>query len=284
MKIIIISFCFLILMTTFVSAQKKEVSWKRDEDALVTDVYLFHSGHAIILPTAETLHRDNFEFEISHRFYPPISEGSDALYGFDGPANMRLGLGYGITDRLVVALARSNLDDNLEFQAKYRTFQLQNKTLPIIIAVQAGLAWNLQSFVDRKRSDSRNFQYYGQLIINTMHKNKIGIGIVPTYIINSDIFTENSENTFSLGTYAQYYIHRAFSLLFEWNPNISGHRRNYNSGSFGIEIETGGHFFKIIVTNNVRLNLSQFAAGSENSFDSDQWRFGFSITRLLKFW
>ena len=78
----------LILFLGTSLAQK--VQWKRGE-VPVSHLQLFHSTHVINLPTAESMQSGDFEFEISHRFVPPIDEGYSAFWGLDGPANIRLG-------------------------------------------------------------------------------------------------------------------------------------------------------------------------------------------------
>ena len=75
---------------------------------------IFHSPQSANLPTAETLQKGQWLFEISHRFFPPVSDGADALWGFDGPVINRLGLAYAASDRVMFGVLRSNLSDNLE--------------------------------------------------------------------------------------------------------------------------------------------------------------------------
>ncbi|MBD3298810.1 MAG: hypothetical protein GF341_09165, partial [candidate division Zixibacteria bacterium] len=75
-------------------AQGDDVSWERSAPATTPELKLFESTHAINLPTAEPLNAGEFQFEITHRFFPKFSDGYDDLYGLDGPVNMRLGLGY----------------------------------------------------------------------------------------------------------------------------------------------------------------------------------------------
>jgi hypothetical protein len=55
----------------------------------------------------------------------------------------------------------------------------------------------------------------------------------------------------------------------------------HDSGTFGIELETGGHFFKVLLTNQARMNPTQFLGGTPFNFEADQWRVAFNITRLL---
>lgn len=268
--------------TTAVLAQGSQARWKRSSAGSTSDLQLFHSTQVANLYTAETLQQSDILFEISHRFFPPVSDGGDALFGLDGPVNMRLGLGYALSNRILVTLARANVNDNVDLWVKYKALQIRSSFLPMIIALQAGGAWNTQKYFGRDRGDSRNFQYYGQVIANTLIAKKLGIGITPTYLQNTQIFSTDTENSFTLGAYAQYYISFGYALFVEWNPTISGPRYRYDSFTAGFELETGGHFFKFILTNNPYINPSQFQAGADVPFDSDNWRLGFNITRLLK--
>lgn len=270
----------IILISSLAAAQDDQVSWKRSSADETRELQLFHSTQAVNLPTTETLQKNNLEFEISHRFIPDIKSGSKSLYGFDGPVNMRLALGYAPTDRMIVTLGRSNLHDNVDLWIKYKVVQLPNDILPLSAALRIGGAWNTE-VADRSSGDHRNFQYFGQIIINTLIAKRVGIGLVPSYLENSYIFTGDRQYSFTLGTYFQAYITSMLSAVFEWNPTVTGFRTRNNPVAFGIELETGGHFFKIVLVNSTLLNTSQFLAGTDNAFSSGEWHIGFNITRLL---
>ena len=87
-------------------AQGKRVRWKRQATPVRPELQLFHSPHLVSLPTATTLQKGDFEFEISHRFIPTLNSGYSSLYGLDGPVNMRIALGYAPTNRMVITLGR----------------------------------------------------------------------------------------------------------------------------------------------------------------------------------
>jgi len=259
-----------------------QISWKKQEAVDNLPLQLFHSPQSINLPTAETLQKGDFEFEISHRFLPSIKDGSKNLYGFDGPVNMRLALGYAVTDDLVLTLGRSNVDDNFDLRGKYRLLQFKETFLPLLVGVQFGIAKNTQP-IRPIASSGRAYQYFGQIIFNTMIDKKLGIGLVPSYLYNSNIYRADVQNSFTLGMNLQYYISNMVSALAEFNPTVNGYLNRFNSAAFGFELETGGHFFKIILTNNAKLNPAQFLSGADKDFGNGEWRLGFNITRLLKF-
>ena len=284
MKHIIIALALFLLLAGLGSAQTEQSHWTRTEAPVKLDLELFRSGHAISLPTTETLQKGDLEFEISHRFSPPVSKGSNYLWGLDGPINMRLGLGYALTNKIVITAAISNAEDNNDWRLKYKLLQLRNPDFPIVVALQGGAAWNREVYVEgRNTGDSRNFQYYGQLIINTMIKKKLGIGLVPSYLQNSDIYSTGTKHSITVGSYLEYYLNSIVGVLAEWSPVIDGYHRGYTPAAFGVEFNTGGHFFKIVLTNSIWLNPSQYLAGTDYKFKSSEWRLGFNITRLLRF-
>jgi hypothetical protein len=114
-----------------------------------------------------------------------------------------------------------------------------------------------------------------------MIQKKIGIGVVPTYLYNSHIFCVDPEYSFTLGSYVQYYLSSRMSLLTEWNPTVSGWRQDFDSLTFGLELETGGHFFKIFLSNNDKVNTTQHIAGANQDFTKGDFRIGFMITRTF---
>jgi hypothetical protein len=275
-----------VVLLTFVTAgisvgQEDKISWKRQETTKL-GVHLFHSPHVFNLPTTETLQAGDLEFEISHRFFPTINSGFEDFWGLDGPVFNRLALGYGITDKTDFTIGRSNLNDNVDFRLKREMFEFSHDLLPSELALAGGLAWNTDVF-DRDTYDSKNFQYYGQLVINTLYKEVLGIGLVPSYLYNSDIFSDETKYSFTSAVYLQYYFMKNWSLVYEWNFLISGYRSDYNPVSIGVEIETGGHFFKILLSNSSDLNPSQYLTGADLNVAEGDWRLGFMITRLLSF-
>lgn len=259
-----------------------QVRWQRGAAKADVGVHVFRSTQSFNLPTAETIQKGNWEFEISHRFLPALSSGRRGLWGLDGPVNMRLAMGYAITDRLIATLARSNMMDNVDLSLKVNALQIKSRVLATAVALKTGVGWNTE-VPGRRAEDSKNAQVYAQLIINTrIHKN-VAIGVVPSYVNNFAIFSDDIEHTFVVGLYSQWYLGDLFSVLAEWNFSEAGFYFPNDAISLGIELGTGGHFFKILVTNSTALNPSQFLPGTTTDFSTDQWRLGFNVTRILDF-
>ncbi len=274
---------FVVLVLIFVlaiSLTAQNVHWKPKKKK-IQKVELFHSTQSVHFATATFLRKGEFEYEISHRFLPTINT-QKAFLGIDGPARIRMGLAYGITEKTMIMLARSNAQDNIDLHFKHHLLAWANNVAPLKIAARIGMGWNTE-VVGRKITDGKNFQYYGQLIFNTMIRKKLALGVVPSYLYNSHIFCQQNTYSFTFGAYFQYYLGAMWSLLIETNTTITGYRGQFNSALVGIELETGGHFFKIFVGNNATPNPSQYLAGSDLKMNLNNLRLGFNITRILKF-
>lgn len=276
---ILLYIIIVMLLVGSLYAQGPSVQWKRAE-GVELDLFLFHSTHALNLPTAETLQKGDFLFEIHHRFNTPVSSGVGEVWGLDGGVTMRIAVGYAVTNKFLITLGRSNREGNIDLSLKYKAFQIRHDVFPTLIGLNVAGVYNGKP-VNEIASSSRKYQFFISMIANTLYKKKLGIGIVPGYLYNSHIYCKDIQYSLTLGAYIQYYIMDTWSLIIEVNPTLRGWRDKYDSFAFGVELETGGHFFKILVGNNTAINLSQYLAGAGNSFKSGDWHLGFNISRLL---
>jgi len=243
---------------------------------------VFHSTQSANLPTATTIPKGWGLFEISHRFLPSFSQGADALWGLDGPVYNRLGLAYAPTERLMVGLQRSNFDDNLEFNAKAWLLEGRSGEMRYKVAAMGGYAINFGATPTGGVRDNES-QYYGQAILDASVADRFALGVVPTVFRNPRIEDIDPVSTFVLGLHGQYRATRSLSLLAEWIVSVQSVQYPHDGVSFGLEIETLGHFFKLLATNQVRMNPTQYLVGTPFGYGKNDWHFGFNITRALRF-
>lgn len=271
----------VVLVPLTVSGQDRPARWQRRGQPTTIPVTVFHSTQSANLPTAETLAGGEWLFEISHRF-GLIDSGTGGFYGLDGPVVNRFGLAFAPTDRVLIGVLRSNAFDNVDLGAKARLFEAGG-ALPVMVAVAGGIAWNTQAPEGDPGFEDNETQAYAQVILNTLVGGRLAVGVVPSWVRNPDPFTTAADNAFAVGLNGQIYLSELVSLFGEWVVSDEQAGLGHDTGSFGIELETGGHFFKLLVSNSQRMNPSQVLSGTSSAVAADQLRFGFNITRILTF-
>src|SRR5215212_6689167 len=99
----------------------------------------FKSSRVIMSHSMEMLRPGVLDFRILHRF-GRVNGGAYEFFGLDGPASVRLGLDYGITDDLTVGIGRSTFNKELDGYLKYRFIQQSTglKSSPVSLVVVAG--------------------------------------------------------------------------------------------------------------------------------------------------
>ncbi len=265
--------------------QERKIRWKKKIFKGAQPVEIFHATLLVNLPTTELLSKGNLEFIVSHRFIPSVGEGIDALFGMDGPAYIQLSLAYAPINRLMIALERSNRENHYQLWVKGRLWE-SGGAIPAALAIKAGIgvAAENPTISGRSRFHSRNWQYFAFLPLNLRLQKNLMAGIVPAVVYNAYIYSRDPEYSASIGGMLEYFVTDAMGIYGEWNQTVSGYRAtDSKSFAFGVEFETGGHFFKIFLTNSTRLNGAQVIPGVDRRIDAfGDLHLGFTITRLLR--
>lgn len=88
------------------------------------------NGHSV-----ETVAKNHLDLRISHRF-GRLNEGAYNLFGLDA-ATMRIGLEYGLTNRLMIGAGRSTSQKTYDYFAKYRIIRQSSTGYPVSITALA---------------------------------------------------------------------------------------------------------------------------------------------------
>jgi hypothetical protein len=231
--------------------------------------------------TIETEEKGVLKFIISHRF-GTIDGGIDELFGLD-IANIRLGFDYGITDRLMVGIGRSNVTlKPLDAYIKYKLLLQQESRMPITLTLYSSVGTNLDQ-------DSGSFQnksfFTFHPIVGRKFSDRFSLQLSPSLVLrNSETLVDDKTLAIALGVGGKYQITKTLAILGEYffafpNQLVEGY---YNSVGIGLEIETHGHIFQLNFTNSVGMTEKVFITDTrDDSFDG-KIRFGFNITRKFR--
>jgi hypothetical protein len=236
------------------------------------------NGHSI-----ETKNAGSLEFIFAHRF-GAINGGSYEMFGLD-EALVRLGLDYGITDRLSFSFGRNSFDKTMDSYLKFKLLRQSTgeKAFPFSATVLGGLAYKLTPREEFKLVD--RFSYTGQLLLARKFSPNFSFQLMPTFIHkNAVVQSEEENNQVALGVGGRIKLTKSVALTSEYYYNLSEKENSpyFNPLAFGIDIETGGHVFQLILTNAVGLTERAFITETRDDFFDGDIHLGFNVTRTFQ--
>lgn len=260
--------------------------------AFLSAGFLFAQDEAEpVMPAFETLtlvdaqttaspYKGQFMLEIQHRF-SQIKEISD-IFGIYGSANTRIGLSYGITDKLMLGFGttRKNMLQDLEWKYAILT---QTSKMPI------SLSYHGNAVLDARDSKyfgpeedykfSYRMSYLNQLIVSSRVGEKISLQVAPTFVWFNAVPEGYSNINASINAGARFQVLGFSSIILEYEqPLIDADTDVYPNLAFGVEVGTSTHSFRVFASNYDYIVRNQsIAYNSNNPWDGD-FRFGFNIT------
>lgn len=226
------------------------------------------------------------DFRILHRF-GLLNSGSYNAYGFD-VATMRLGLDYGINDRLTAGIGRSTYQKELDGFLKYRLiWQAKGKgSIPFSVVLIGGAVRNGMHFTDQSPDNHQTsrYNYYYQVIIGRKFSNAFSLQLTPTVVHRNLVDSIKDKNdVYSIGIGTRLKLTQRFALTAEYfytlpNQLPTGHNDPF---AVGVDIETGGHVFQLHVTNALGMNERAFLTDQNGNVAKGDLHFGFNISRVF---
>lgn len=240
--------------------------------------------------TLETTQAGVLDLKVTHRF-GTLNQKFYNLFGLDY-ASMRIGLDYGITNRLSIGAGRSTggkIDGDKDYDGflKYRLlWQTEDNRMPISLTVLSSLIYNtVRNTSDTiKRHASDRFYYANQILIGRKFGDAFSLQLMPTMVHYNIVPTPDIPNDlFSVGAAVRIRLTARSSLNLEYYYQLPGHKLPGTSNSFGIgyEIETGGHVFQLQFTNSTGMTERSFITGTTNKWEDGGVHFGFNISRVF---
>jgi len=259
---------------------KKEKAQKTD---IVTAI--FKTTRLVNGQSIENLGEGLLDLKISHRF-GPVNEGAYNFFGLD-QATMRIGLDYGITDRLMVGIGRSSFNKEFDGFAKYRLLrQSTGKTeMPLSLSYAVTGIW--QSLKDPTTTTinihyTDHFYFAHQLIIARKFNDYFSLQLVPTLVHYNIVPVYTNPNDFySMGIGFRARISKRVNLTGEYYYQFEKLVGYHNSLSLGFDIETGGHVFQLHFTNSTGINEKSFITQTDGQWGKGDILFGFNIARVF---
>jgi len=243
------------------------------------------NGHSV-----ERMKKDQLEFRVSHRF-GQLNEGSYNLWGLD-QGTIHLALEYGLTDWLEVGIGRSTYEKTFDGFGKVSLLRQSSgaKNMPIQLSYLLSTEVISQKQTPEKYKDVfSRMSFIQQILIARKINESLSLQLTPTYIHRNLVPTELDKNDlFAFGIGGRYKLSKRVALNVEY---YYVYRQNasslpvtyYNPLSVGVDIETGGHVFQIMLTNGQAMREGGFIGKTTGSWTDAGIHLGFNISRVFSF-
>jgi hypothetical protein len=238
--------------------------------------------------SVETKGAGELEFIFAHRF-GAINTRAYNLFGLD-EAFVRIGLEYGITNRFGVGFGRNSVDKTMDGYLRYKIFRQSKgaKSFPVTVNAYLNAALRTSprkadATYDIKLED--RMAYVGQLLIARKFNSVLSLQLMPTFVHKNTVDnTIENNDTFALGIGGRIKVSKSIALTSEYYYRVNPHPNDpyNNTVGFGVDIETGGHVFQLVMTNTRGLTERAFLTETPGSFVKGDIHLGFNVTRTFQ--
>ena len=259
-----------------------------DEEEKVAAEYAintFFSTRVINGQSVENPYPGDMIFVISHHF-GLINQGFYDFFGLD-QATIRLGLEYGVNDRLALAAGRSSFEKTYDAFLKYKVLRQQTglREVPVTLSWFSGAYLKSQKWPpETDFTFSHRMTYVHQLLLARQFSRAISLQLTPAWVHRNLVPTaDDPSDYFVLGMGGRWRLTDWVALNIEYfhrlNEPVSYDANN--TFSVGFDLDSGGHVFQLHFTNAQPMFEPGFLTGTRGSwFDGDVY-FGFHITRTF---
>lgn len=221
---------------------------------------------------------------ISHRF-GDLTQGFDNFFGLD-EANTKIGAIYGATNWLSIGFSRETSNKIYEFASKIKFADQQTNGFPFTI-----VAYNTVDINSKLKTNeypnlktNNRFAYSNQLLVSRKFSNAISLEIAPIYI-HKNLYDPETElkDQFLVAAGGRFKISKRMSLNIEYAKRINAPENTifHDPLSAGLDIETGGHVFQMVLSNSQVMNDVAVFSKAQGNWNGGGIYFGFNMYRVF---
>lgn len=222
-------------------------------------------------------YKGGLELIIHHRF-GTMQNGLKDLYGIYAPSNIRLGLNYGITEKLMVGIGTEKNNKLTDVQLKYNIFhQTRDNSMPIALSYYVNMAVDARNeeVFGTEYAFTNRFSYFHQLIIARKFTDRLSVQVAPSFAHFNAVDSVWHNDYIGINAGARFKAFGEFSIIAEYDQAFTYKTTTVDQKSpkpnivFGFEIGTPTHTFQLFAANydkitpqkNLANNLNQFGEG-----------------------
>jgi hypothetical protein len=239
--------------------------------------------------TVETPYKGGLEMEISHRF--SLIQNYHNLFGIYGSANTRIGLNYGITDRLMIGAGTTKDYQLQDIHWKYLILrQTEDNKMPVSLSYYGNIVLDLRTEDAFGPTESfrqiHRLSYFTQLIVARKINKMFSVQIAPSLVYFNSV-PQNVDSTagyknlnFGLSAGARANLFGSHSLIIEYDQLLTKQDivvQPKPNLSLGWEIGTATHSFQVFVANYNQIINQRNLVFNTNDFKKGDYLVGFNI-------
>ncbi len=250
----------------------------------------FQSTRLVNGHTIEKMPQKELDFRVSHRF-GAINGGLYDFFGLDY-AQTHLSLEYGFNDWLLAGIGRSTFEKTADAFAKVALLRQGQggSNIPLHLSLLfTGEVYGLKPLDGVERSLSSRMTWVQQMLLARKFSQLLSLQLMPTHIYRNQVPAPGEPHSLiALGVGASASITPRMALTMEYynvfRPETYFLGQRYrNPLSLGLDIQTGGHVFQLMLSNARSLREGSFIGRTTGSWGDGDIHFGFNISRVFSF-
>ncbi|HJU45172.1 MAG TPA: DUF5777 family beta-barrel protein, partial [Chitinophagaceae bacterium] len=270
--------CFVLFSTLYYSHAQDSSLLKMLNDSMVANSQksyvtgTFKAEHVVNMQTIEAPGAGAMSFIIQHRF-GALNSGSYNFFGLDN-ATIRLGLNFGITDRLTAGISRTSYFKTYEGYIKYKLLrQTEGRGMPLTVSLLGSISYVTNRDPAPPLAGAKSTMYAAQLLLARKFSRLLSLQLVPTYLhYNLLPSASDKKDQIALCAGGRLKFTKRMSINAEYNYLLPDQAVSYtvqNSLSLGWDIETGGHVFQFVFSNSQSLIEPQYIGKTTGRWNKD---------------
>ena len=281
------TFILLLLSAFTISLSAQEEAQQKEKSKGVR--FTFGTGTLVDNQTVATPYKGGLELQIHHRF--SLIEDIHNLFGIYGSANTRLGLNYGITDRLMIGAGTTKDYKLQDLQWKYLILQqTEDNSMPVSLSYYGNVVLDLREEEAFGPEESyraiHRLSYFTQFIVARKFNDMFSFQIAPSFIYFNAVPQYSNESgyknvNFGLSAGGRANVFGSHSIIFEYDQLLTKQdveEQPKPNLSLGWEIGTATHSFQVFVANYSNIISQYNLLYNTNDLTDWEYLFGFNIT------
>ena len=287
----ILSIAIMLICASFLMAQDDDLLKSLDSGTVEPKKEMnvgtaFKALQVVNMQSTKTPAKHELYMIVSHRFGALGGENVDFFDNFFGmdKATTKLGFIYGINDWLSLGISRQN-PKLYELTGKYR-FAVQSDKMPLTMvgyhSVNINTALKEATYPNIKFNDK--LSYTSQLLLSRMVTDKLSLQLSGIWVHKNliDVTTEKKDEQI-VAAGGRFKISNRVSINGEYGYRInpSSTKSYYNPVSLGVDIDTGGHVFQLLLSNSQKMSEVGYYTNTAGNIGEGGIFFGFNMYRVF---